>query len=60
MKAISQEVNLKLAIGSDHAGYEMKSYLIAGLEKQGHDITDCGTGSYDSVDYPDLQARYVI
>ena len=45
---------MKIAIGSDHAGYEMKSYLIDELEKQGYDIVDCGTNSRDSVDYPDF------
>ena len=45
---------MKIAIGSDHAGYEMKSYLIDKLEKQGYDIVDCGTNSRDSVDYPDF------
>ncbi len=45
---------MKIALGSDHAGYEMKSYLIDALEKQGYDIVDCGTNSRDSVDYPDF------
>ena len=43
---------MKIAIGSDHAGYELKAHLIRVL---GHDHTfvDIGTDTADSVDYPD-------
>lgn len=44
---------MKLAIGSDHAGYELKETVKAWLEAQGHDVTDHGTHSEDSTDYPD-------
>jgi len=44
---------MKLAIGSDHAGYEMKEHLKAYLQKAGHQISDYGTDSGDSTDYPD-------
>ena len=44
---------MKIAIGSDHAGYELKEQVkgsLAGL----HEVTDVGTDSTDSVDYPDF------
>jgi len=44
---------VKIAIGSDHAGYELKEQVkgsLAGL----HEVTDVGTDSTDSVDYPDF------
>lgn len=42
----------RIALGSDHAGYELKQHLIARLAEQGHDIIDHGTDSTESVDYP--------
>lgn len=44
----------KIAIGSDHAGYEMKEEVKLLLEKQGFEITDFGTNSTESTDYPDF------
>lgn len=43
---------MKIAIGADHAGFELKEHLKATLAGDGHDVVDCGTGSTDSVDYP--------
>lgn len=40
-----------IAIGSDHAGYELKQHLIDVLTAEGHDVTDLGTDSIESVDY---------
>lgn len=45
---------MKVAIGSDHAGYEYKAYLVSKLEKMGIQCLDMGTDSPDSVDYPDF------
>lgn len=45
---------MKLAMGSDHAGLELKTFLLDALRKNGHDIIDCGAFSPDSVDYPDF------
>lgn len=45
---------MKVAIGSDHAGYELKEYIINNLNKENFEITDFGTNSLDSVDYPDF------
>jgi ribose 5-phosphate isomerase B len=43
---------MKLAIGSDHAGYRYKQLLIAHLEAAGHEVRDFGTDSTRPVDYP--------
>ncbi|MCZ6672671.1 MAG: ribose 5-phosphate isomerase B [Verrucomicrobia bacterium] len=43
-----------IAIGTDHAGYELKKVLKNHLEKQGYEVDDFGTDSADSVDYPDF------
>lgn len=45
---------MKIAIGADHAGFELKETLIDFLKNQGHDLHDFGTHSADSVDYPDF------
>ena len=43
---------MKIAIGSDHAGFLYKQTILAHLEKLGHQVTDFGTHSEESVDYP--------
>lgn len=43
---------MRIAIGSDHAGYDLKQHLIAFLSDHGHDVHDHGTNSTESVDYP--------
>jgi ribose 5-phosphate isomerase B len=45
---------VKLAVGADHAGYELKRYLCDWLKSQGVVFTDLGTNSSDAVDYPDF------
>jgi ribose 5-phosphate isomerase B len=44
---------LRIAIGSDHAGFAYKGILIALLREMGHDVKDFGTDSEEAVDYPD-------
>ncbi|RYG66510.1 ribose 5-phosphate isomerase B [bacterium] len=44
---------MKIAIGGDHAGFELKSELIPLIESLGHEVVDYGTTSLDPVDYPD-------
>lgn len=44
---------MKIAFGADHAGYELKQHLIEVACGLGHTVTDLGTHSRDSVDYPD-------
>ena len=43
---------MKIAIGSDHAGFKYKEAIAQFLRDQGHDVKDFGTDSEDSVDYP--------
>jgi ribose 5-phosphate isomerase B len=43
----------KIAIGSDHAGYDYKAILIEILEAEGYEVKDFGTHGTESVDYPD-------
>lgn len=49
-------MSVRIAIASDHAGFELKQDLIAFLRDEGHDVDDHGTTSTDPVDYPDLCA----
>jgi RpiB/LacA/LacB family sugar-phosphate isomerase len=44
---------MRVAIGSDHAGFELKQNLLVSLEKLGHQYSDLETHSFDPVDYPD-------
>jgi ribose 5-phosphate isomerase B len=46
---------MKIALGADHAGYELKQLLVATLEEWGHEVIDLGTNdATTSVDYPDF------
>ena len=45
---------MKIAIGSDHGGIDMKDIVVAFLKKQGHTVDDAGCFTKDSVDYPDF------
>ena len=47
---------MRIAIGSDHAGYELKQHLIDTLKGLGHDVDDHGTHSEEPVDYPPICA----
>ena len=49
--------NVKIAIGSDHAGFELKQIIIEYLSSRNVDLVDCGTKNLDSVDYPDFAKR---
>jgi ribose 5-phosphate isomerase B len=45
---------MKIAIGADHAGVDLKARVRNRLERDGHDVTDLGTEGTDPVDYPDF------
>ncbi|OFW47889.1 MAG: ribose 5-phosphate isomerase B [Acidobacteria bacterium RIFCSPLOWO2_12_FULL_67_14b] len=45
---------MRIAIGADHAGFEMKRDLAGYLAQCGHEVTDLGTHSTAPVDYPDM------
>lgn len=50
----SFDLTQPIAIGADHAGYEYKNILVDLLKSKGFTVTDFGTNSPDSVDYPDF------
>ena len=45
---------MRIAIGSDHRGWQVKARLVKMLQDAGHEVFDLGTNSADSVDYPDI------
>jgi len=45
---------MKIALGSDHAGFELKEFIKHHLEKQGHEVKDYGTYTEESCDYTDF------
>jgi len=45
-------MNLKIAVGADHGGFELKTQLLGWLRDKGCEVQDCGTHSKDAVDYP--------
>jgi len=47
---------MRIAIGSDHAGFPLKQHLVSTLEDLGHEVDDQGTDSEESVDYPAICA----
>jgi ribose 5-phosphate isomerase B len=48
---------MKIAVGSDHAGFNLKEHVRAHVTAAGHEVADVGTGSPESVDYPDFAAK---
>ena len=44
---------MRIAVGTDHAGFPLKAPAIAELESLGHEVLDLGTDSTEAVDYPD-------
>ena len=49
--------NKTIALGSDHAGFELKNELIEYLFEKGYGLADMGPDSADSVDYPDYAPK---
>lgn len=47
---------MRIALGSDHAGYPLKDHLASWLAESGHAVYDLGTHNTDPVDYPDYAA----
>jgi ribose 5-phosphate isomerase B len=44
---------VRVYLGSDHAGFELKNHLVSHLKEQGHEVTDVGPAVYDALDdYP--------
>lgn len=47
---------MKIAVGSDHRGYQVKSKILGQIQDLGHEAVDFGPQSAESVDYPDVGA----
>src|SRR5260370_27645005 len=45
---------MRIAVGSDHRGFEVKKRILLLLTQLGHETQDMGTGGQDGVDYPDF------
>lgn len=58
--APSRTEPVQLAIGSDHAGFEMKEMVASYLREVGVSFFDCGTHSKDAVDYPDFAHQVAL
>jgi ribose 5-phosphate isomerase B len=50
----------KIAIASDHAGFQIKEKLVRFLIKEGHEVKDFGCFSEESVDYPDFGHQLAV
>ena len=50
---------MKIAVGADHGGYELKEKIVGLLHSLGHVVEDVGCHSLESVDYPDYADRVV-
>ena len=50
---IMSQKSLRIALGADHGGVDLKNALVAHLQAAGHEVTDFGTHGTESVDYPD-------
>lgn len=48
---------MKVVVGCDHGGFELKEKIVSRLENQGFEVEDVGTHSADSVDYPIYAAK---
>ncbi|MCU1339171.1 MAG: ribose 5-phosphate isomerase [Bryobacterales bacterium] len=48
---------MKIAIGADHAGFELKNLLGDVLRESGHEVCDYGTNTAEATDYPDYAGR---
>ena len=48
---------MRIALAADHAGFALKDELAGWLKSQGHDVTDLGTNTSDSVDYPEFGSK---
>lgn len=51
---------MRIAIGSDHAGFHLKESLLGVLRDDGHEVVDVGTDSDQAVDYPDFTEAVAV
>ncbi|MGB8361098.1 MAG: RpiB/LacA/LacB family sugar-phosphate isomerase, partial [Acidimicrobiia bacterium] len=52
--AAAEPAGDRIAIGADHGGFPLKERIAFKLKEAGWEVTDCGTDSHESVDYPDF------
>lgn len=45
---------MKIILGADHGGYELKNHITEWLKQQGHEVNDIGVFTNESIDYPDI------
>jgi ribose 5-phosphate isomerase B len=45
---------MRIVVGADHRGYQLKAALAHGIRESGHEVVDVGTNGPESVDYPDI------
>jgi ribose 5-phosphate isomerase B len=55
--SFNSSVDLRIALGSDHAGFDLKEFVREHLSARGAVVVDLGTGSTASVDYPDYARK---
>ena len=48
---------MRIAIGSDHAGFALKEKVLPALKEQGHELTDLGSYDPEPVDFPDIAKK---
>lgn len=51
---------MRVVIGSDHGGYQLKEIIRQNLQEHGYKVLDCGTYSTDSCDYPDIARKVAM
>ena len=51
---------MRIAVGSDHAGFLLKQEVAESLRKEGYDVVDVGTNSTAAVDYPDYAEKVAL
>ena len=51
---------MRISLGSDHGGFDLKKHLVSFLKNNGHEVIDCGTNSLESCDYPDFAYKAAV
>lgn len=51
---------MRISVACDHGALELKNALVSHLQKNGHQVTDFGTHTLDSCDYPDFAAKAAL
>src|SRR4051812_17788644 len=54
---LTESFLMRISIGADHRGYNLKQHLVPWLQSKGYDVADEGSSSSDSVDYPDYALK---